>query len=149
MIAESLPEQGYAAYRANLQLFLGIPLSASDLEIHTLITHGFPATKLMDLAAAGLVSISQRSQIISLRALKSRVQSGQSLNVAESDRLFRYAHIFSMAQAVFGRPENAMRWLDKPKARFSGQTPARMLTTLSGLNQVELMLLQIAEGYAL
>jgi putative toxin-antitoxin system antitoxin component (TIGR02293 family) len=148
MLAESLPEQGYASYRKTLQQLVGIPFSANDLEIHTLIAHGFPASTLLDLVAAGLIPASQRNQIISLRALKGRAEKGQLLNSHESDRLFIYAHIFSMSQAVFGCADKALRWLHKPKAHFIGQTPAQMLSTLCGLNQVELMLMQITEGYA-
>ncbi|WP_207262510.1 antitoxin Xre/MbcA/ParS toxin-binding domain-containing protein [Pseudomonas sp. GW101-3H06] len=148
MIAEALPEQGYASYRKTLQQLVGIPFSANDLEIHTLITHGFPASTLLDLVAAGLIPVPQRNQIISLRALKGRAQKGQLLNSLESDRLFTYAHIFSMSKAVFGCSDKALRWLHKPKARLIGKTPAQMLSTICGLSQVELMLMQITEGYA-
>lgn len=149
MIAESLPEQGYTAYRKTLQRLLGIPCSASDLEIHLLITHGFPASALLNLVTNGLIPASQRNQIISLRALKGRAAKGQPLDCLESDHLFRYAHIFSMSWAVFGCSDKAIRWLSKPKARFTGNSPAQMLSTFCGLNQVELMLMQISEGYAL
>lgn len=148
MIAEALPEQGYASYRKTLQQLIGIPLSANDLEIHTLIAHGFPASTLLDLVAAGLIPVSQRNQIISLRALNCRAEKGQLLSSLESDRLFTYAHIFSISQAVFGCQDKALRWLHKPRKRFIGKTPAQMLSTLCGLNQVELMLMQITEGYA-
>lgn len=149
MIAESLPYQGYTAYRANLHQLLGIPQSASDLDIHVLIRHGFAATDLMSLVAGRVVSTSACSQIISLRALRCRAQRGQLLTIAESDRLFIFLHILSMAQVIFGHPDKARRWLDKPKVRFTGRTPLQMLKTLPGLGQVEEMLLQIADGYAL
>jgi putative toxin-antitoxin system antitoxin component (TIGR02293 family) len=117
--------------------------------LFALISLTFPALTLLNLVATGLISSAQQNQILSLRALKCRVQTGQLLSCAESDRLFRYTHIFSMALAIFGCSDKAVRWLDKPKAHFTGRTPTQMLSTLCGLNQVELMLIQITEGYAL
>jgi putative toxin-antitoxin system antitoxin component (TIGR02293 family) len=147
MLVEALPEQGYAAYRARLSVLLDIPHSASDLEIHTLISRGFPASKLMSLSTEGMVSSTERDQIIPLETLKFRIERGQNLTLEESDRLFKSAHILSMALAVFGNPDKARRWLNKPKERFDGRTPMQMLTTQQGFAQVEAMLLQITEGF--
>lgn len=149
MIAEALPDQSYAAYRARLDLLLDIPQTASDMDIHIQISRGFPATKLMSMAVDGVVTTFERDQIIPLRTLKFRIERGQPLTVEESDRLFKSAHILSMAQAVFGDPDKARRWLNKPKSRFAGHTPMQMLTTQHGTTQVEEMLLQITEGYGL
>lgn len=148
MLAEVLREQGYSAYRARLEALLEIPESATDLEIHTLITHGFSANRLMQLTELGEVSPVERDQIIPLKTLKSRISRDQPLTVDESDRFFRAAHITALAEAVFGSSEKAKRWLSKPKERFSGQTPMALLTTQQGTSQVEEMLLQIAEGFA-
>ncbi|NUT74144.1 DUF2384 domain-containing protein [Pseudomonas sp. C1C7] len=149
MIAECLPKPGYVDYRTHLQLLLNIPLSASNFEIHNLIYNGFPAASLLSLVGEGVITPSERSRIISSRALHIRVQHGGLLTGAESDRLFRCAHILSMAMAVFGSSDKARRWLDKPKTRFAGHTPTEMSTTLCGMNQVEEMLLQITNSYAL
>ena len=149
MLAEVLRDAGYLAYRARLESLLEIPASASDLEIHSRITLGFPAARLMQLSEDGTVSPLERDQIIPLRTLKTRIDRHQLLTVEESDRFFRAAHIRAMADAVFGDPDKAKRWLSKPKERFAGGTPLQMLTTQQGANQVEEMLLQVAEGYAL
>ncbi|GAB3375662.1 antitoxin Xre/MbcA/ParS toxin-binding domain-containing protein [Azotobacter armeniacus] len=149
MLAEVLRDHGYTAYRARLQSLLDIPESATDFEIHTRITKGFPATRLVQLTEAGVVTPLERDQIIPLRTLKTRIERDQPLTVEESDRFFRAAHITAMAEAVFGDREKAKRWLTKPKERFSGLTPMQMLTTQQGTSQVEEMLLQIVEGLAL
>lgn len=149
MLIETLPEQGYAAYRARLSVLLDIPNSASNLEIHTQISRGFPASKLMSLSAEGMVTSTERDQIIPLKTLKFRIERGQNLTLEESDRLFKSAHILSMALAVFGDTDKARRWLNKAKERFDGKTPMQMLITQQGFAQVEEMLLQITEGFGL
>lgn len=149
MLAEVLRDHRYSAYRARLQVLLEIPESASDFEIHTRISHGFSAARLMRLTEEGVVTPLERDQIIPLRTLKNRIERDQPLTVEESDRLFRSAHITAMAEAIFGDTDKAKRWLSKPKERFSGLTPMQLLTTQQGISQVEEMLLQIAEGFAL
>ena len=148
MLAEVLRDSGYSAYRARLQFLLDIPTSASDFEIHTRISHGFSASRLMRLTEDGVVTPLERDQIVPLRTLKNRIERDQPLTVEESDRLFRSAHIAAMAEAIFGNSDKAKRWLSKPKERFAGLSPMQMLTTQHGANQVEEMLLQIAEGFA-
>ncbi|WP_055126792.1 antitoxin Xre/MbcA/ParS toxin-binding domain-containing protein [Pseudomonas mediterranea] len=149
MLAEVLHDRGYTSYRTRLQILLEIPQSASNFEIHTRISNGFSAARLMTLTEQGIVSPLERSQIISLRTLKKRIKNDQPLTVEESDRLFRSAHIIAMAEAVFGDIIRAKRWLSKPKERFAGLTPMQMLTTQQGTAEVEEMLLQIDEGLAL
>lgn len=149
MFAEVMRDAGYAAYRARLSALLHIPEDATETQIHNSIVHGFPAALLMDLCEKGEVTPIERDQIIPLRTLKTRLSKAEPLTVDESDRLFRAAHITAMAQTVFGGRDKAKRWLSKPKERFAGQTPMAMLKTLQGTRQVEEMLLQIAEGYAL
>lgn len=149
MFAEVLRDPGYSAYRARLQLLLEIPESASDFEIHSRISQGFSAARLMQLSEEGVVSPLERDQIIPLRTLKYRIERDQPLTVEESDRFFRSAHIRALAEAIFGDADKAKRWLSKPKERFSGLTPMQLLTTQQGIRQIEEMLLQIAEGFAL
>jgi len=148
MFAEALREAGYAAYRARLNALLGIPEEAGETQIHRMIVEGFPANRLIELCENGAITPVERDQIIPLRTLKTRLHKGQSLTVHESDSLFRAAHIMAMAETIFGDSRKAKRWLIKPKERFDGQSPMDLLATQSGTNQVEEMLLQIAEGYA-
>lgn len=149
MLAHVLRDAGYSAYRARLQFLLDIPVTASDFEIHSTISHGFSAARLMRLTEEGVVTPLERDQIIPLRTLKNRIERDQPLTVEESDRLYRSAHITAMAEAIFDDGAKAKRWLSKPKERFSGVSPMQMLTTQQGTTQVEEMLLQVAEGFAL
>lgn len=56
-----------------------------------------------------------------------------------SDRLYRAAHITAMAETVFGNKVKARRWLNKPKERFSGETPMAMLSTLQAAAMLEVL----------
>jgi len=148
MFAEVMRDVEYTAYRARLNALLGIPEDASDNQIRLQIMAGFPASRLVELCENGDILPVERDQIIPLRTLKTRLSKEQTLTVDESDRLFRAAHIISMATTIFGSLEKAKRWLNKPKERFNGDTPMAMLPTLHGTRQVEEMMLQITEGYA-
>lgn len=148
MFAEMLREAGYATYRSRLKTLLGIPMDATENQIHDRIVDGFPANRLLELCEKGEMTPLERDQIIPLRTLKTRLAKGQALTIAESDRLFRTAHITAMAETIFGDRDKAKRWLSKPKERFDGHSPTSMLLSLHGTRQVEEMLIQLAEGYA-
>ncbi|CAM5784699.1 antitoxin Xre/MbcA/ParS toxin-binding domain-containing protein [Castellaniella caeni] len=148
MYAEVLRPPAYAAYRSRLSALLGIPDDASEIQIHERIVQGFPADRLIELCEQGDMSPTERDQIIPLRTLKNRLEKSQPLTVAESDRLFRAAHITAMAETIFRSRDKARRWLNKPKTRFDGHSPVSMLASLQGTRQVEEMLIQLAEGYS-
>jgi uncharacterized protein (DUF2384 family) len=49
---------------------------------------------------------------------QTKLAANQLLTLHESDRLFRFAHITAMAEAIFGDKSKTKQWLSKPKARF-------------------------------
>ncbi|PLC49385.1 antitoxin [Pollutimonas subterranea] len=149
MFAEIMGDALYAEYRSRLNALLRIPEHATENQVHQQIVAGFPVSCLIAMCERGDISTTGRDQIIALHTLEIRLSNEQPLTVDESDRLFRAAHIISMAEAIFGDPQKARRWLNKPKERFNGKTPMAMLLTLQGTRLAEEMLLQITEGYAL
>ncbi|WP_256590303.1 antitoxin [Pseudomonas sp. Irchel 3A7] len=118
MFAEILRENVYGAYRVRLEALLQIPTDASDWDIHELIEAGFSAGNVKVLCDFGGIIPLERDQIISPKALKTRLARGQRLTVDESDRLFRVAHIIATAQTLFGGDEKAKHWLSKSKDCF-------------------------------
>lgn len=149
MLAEVLDEEAYCAYRCRLETLLGIPQDASDLEIHALITAGFPAGNIKRLSEQGAVCAVALSQVISPNTLNKRCARSQRLTLGESDRLFRFAHVTAMAETLFGDDQKAQRWLSKPKQRFAMEPPYALLCTSPGTRLVEELLIQLAEGLAL
>jgi putative toxin-antitoxin system antitoxin component (TIGR02293 family) len=144
--AGALREDLYQAYRKRLETYLHIPAQASDQAIHELIEAGFPANSLQALCNQGIINPAERDRIIPYRTFKMRLASNQHLKADESDRMYRAVHIIAMAVAVFGDTEKAQNWLSKPKSRFSGKSPSELLSTSLGVNRVEEMLIQVAEG---
>ena len=146
VFAGVLLDEAYHAYRIRLEASLNIPSNASDQDIHDIIVAGFSASLIQSLCDVGTISPEERDRIIPLKMLKTKLVSNQLLTVDESDRLFRFAHITSMADVIFGDAEKAKQWLSKPKSRFSGKSPTAMLTTTHGTHRVEQMLIEVNEG---
>lgn len=145
--SSSLRPNIYFAYRARLEALLLIPSTASNHEIPELIEAGFTGDRVIRLCEAGVITPTVRDQIIPYRTLKAGVARHQRLTVSESDRLFRVAHVISIAEALFGDEDNVRRWLSKFKSRFSGKSPFAMLSTIQGTHLVEEVLLQASEGF--
>ncbi|CAI8885110.1 antitoxin Xre/MbcA/ParS toxin-binding domain-containing protein [Pseudomonas sp. IT-P395] len=133
-------------YRRHLEDYLHIPIGDPDRTIHERIKSGFPASLLQALLEQGVFPLSELNRIIPSRTLKSRLAKNQLLKSSESDQVYRIVHIVALAVAVFSDSEKANRWLTKPKSNLSGASPFEVLSTTSGLRQVEEMLIQIAEG---
>lgn len=146
MLSGKIDKSGLDVYRSKLNLLLGIPVTATQVQIHELIVRGFPATSVTDLCKKSAFSNIEWDRIIRPCTLQKRVSRGQPLTVVESDRLFRFVHILAMAWTIFGDKNKAARWLAKPKRRFNGRSPVSMVCTLPGMMMVEKMLLQIAVG---
>lgn len=132
-------------YRTQLYALLGLPESATEMQIHRLIMSGFPAQRLVELCELGEIAPRAQEWIVPLRTLRRRAGAGQQLTVEESDKLFRVMHIVALAQTIIGEHEKARRWLEKPQAQFNERTPLAMLTTTPGLWTVEESLLHVAE----
>lgn len=141
-----LRDDAYHAYRIRLQESLGLSPNASDQDIHYRIEAGFSANVVKALTDAGTISPEDRDRIIPLKTMNAKLANHQSLSADESDRLFRFAHINAMAEVIFGNAVKAEHWLSTPKSRFLGKSPKSMLVTSLGTQQVEEMLVQIAEG---
>jgi len=149
MLAELLPKPVYRNYRLRLETSLQIAIDASEQEIHELIAGGFSAERVQMLSELGVYSATALNQIIPLGTLNSRLARSQRLSLSESDRLFRFAHVTAMAEALFGDAQKAQRWLNKPKQCFAWQQPIALLSTTQGTRLVEELLIQVAEGLAL
>lgn len=150
MFAKVMREGPYLSYRIRLEQLMGIPRLASDQEIHELIEDGFVPQRVLSLIVLYSQTISESDQINGLKKiLRGRPAAIDRLNVNESDQLFRFAHITAMAQVIFGDETKAMRWLSKPKERLGGRKPYELLSTTPGTNEVERMLIQVFEPFAL
>lgn len=149
MLAETLRAPAYRAYRLGLEASLGIPIDASELEVHERIAAGFTIGTAKLFCDSDFFTAEIFSQIVPLNALLTRLPRAQLLTPGESDHLFRLAHVLTMTKVLFGDARKAQRWLCKPKQRFAGKQPISLLCTSQGTSLVEELLIQIADGLAL
>lgn len=54
--------------------------------------------------------------------------------------------VIARANEVFGDPDKAAVWLDRPNRALSGSTPRSLLSTSEGVNQIETLLGRIEHG---
>ena len=122
---------------------------AGGLEIAALIKKGLPpraidrlktALGLNDEEVSSTLGVSQKT-ISRLRS-----QPKKKLGVGVGDRLYRAAHIFSLATAVFGEEEAAREWLRSPNIGLGNQVPLDLLAIEAGAREVEDLLGRIEHG---
>jgi hypothetical protein len=77
---------------------------------------------------------------------KSVRSESRALTQTEIDRANRLARIVELSERVFGDAEKSSRWLKKPRAKLSGQTPLALIATDAGAAVVEEMLHRIDHG---
>lgn len=135
---------------------LGLPEHATDADVHAHIMKGIPVAQLAKLLSNGDIDAHAREQITPGPGQKEPpveqmaapdASPDDRLSADESDRLFRVVHTLVVAEILFGSRDKALRWLSKPKDRFSGNSPLQMLTSTAGAWLVEELLTQLAEGF--
>lgn len=82
---------------------------------------------------------------MSRATLHRRKKSGH-LDRAESDRLVRYARLFSRAGAALGGLAGARSWLITPARAFHGECPLDYADTEIGAREVEALLGRLEHG---
>lgn len=82
---------------------------------------------------------------MSRATLHRRKKSGQ-LGRAESDRLVRYARLFSRASEALGGVAGARSWLVSPARAFHGECPLDFADTEIGAREVEALLGRLEHG---
>lgn len=141
-------------YQPRLARLLGLPDSATDLDVHTYIMQGIPLDHVsnlhkqvpIDFYAMGCFNLFAR---LGCKMVSSSVFPGHRLSANEGDRLFRVLHVLVIAESLFGDRGKALRWLEKPMRRFSGSAPIALLSTQIGASLVEELLVQLADGLVL
>jgi putative toxin-antitoxin system antitoxin component (TIGR02293 family) len=82
---------------------------------------------------------------MSRATLHRRKKSGH-LDRAESDRLVRYARLFSRASVALGGAAGARSWLVAPARAFQGECPLDFADTEIGAREVEALLGRLEHG---
>ena len=135
MTADSIPATREPFGYAKL-----IGIKASDrLELSDMILAGFPFNSFVLLARSMGVTNKELAQLvqISTRTLNRRQKEGK-LKADESDRLLRFARIFTYAIDLFeGDQEAAQHWLSSENQALKGDSPLEVSKTEEGAREVE------------
>lgn len=68
------------------------------------------------------------------------------LPVPVSDRLYRFARLFALAEQVLEDGDAAREWLHEEQVGLGGRTPVEMMRTEAGAREVESLLVRIEHG---
>lgn len=81
------------------------------------------------------------------RTLERRLESGERLNIEESDRLARLIRILDLTKDIFDDSPSAIAWLSAAHGSLGGRTPIDLLRTEEGGRMVEDRLQRLKHGF--
>lgn len=114
-----------------------------------LVRKGLPARVIDRLADAFGAPASEILWLIGLSratGYRKKAKGAQSLRAAQSDRAFRLARVFTLAQSVFEDDQNAREWFREPNRALGGDRPLDLLDTETGTARVMRVLNQLEHG---
>ena len=126
---------------------LGRPVGGLDFA--DLVKKGLPRSalehvkeilKLSDREVSSALGVSEKT------AWRLRHAPEKRLTAATSDRLYRLARIFALAEEVLEDREQAREWLRSPQVGLNNRVPFELLETEAGAREVEDLLLRIEHG---
>lgn len=126
---------------------LGRPVGRLDFA--DLVKQGFPQSalehvkellKLSDREVSSALGVSEKT------AWRLRHAPAKRLTSVTSDRLYRLARIFALAEEVLEEREQAREWLRSPQVGLDNRVPFELLETEAGAREVEDLLLRIEHG---
>ncbi len=84
---------------------------------------------------------------ISLKTIhRLRKDPGRHLSSQASDRLYRLARLYQLANDVLENPESAREWLRSPQIGLDNRIPLDLMTSEAGSREVEALLMRIEYG---
>ncbi len=126
-----------------------IGIKASDrLELSDKVQAGFPFKAFTILTRSMEVSNKELAELvqISARTLNRRQKEGK-LKADESDRLLRFARIFTHAVNLFeGDKEAAQNWLSADNRALKDESPLGASRTEEGAREVENLIVRLEHG---
>jgi putative toxin-antitoxin system antitoxin component (TIGR02293 family) len=120
----------------------------SGLDVHSVLTRGLPRSALNHLITnTGVL----RNQDFLRKAIGLSTRTSQRhrsapdapLSEEQSGRAWKFAEILSKATEVFGTQEAAEQWLTEPALALNQNRPIDLLSTQTGTEQVQNLLVQL------
>jgi len=108
---------------------------------------GLPVQELDDLRRGLDLPMDKLAPKLGIsKATLHRRKTAGKLDVAESDRVVRFARLLGKAVMVMESVENGRRWLTSPQVGLGGATPLEYAETEVGAREVEDLLGRIEHG---
>ncbi len=131
-----------AATRSTLKTLIAHP----DTAIHAL-RQGLPIKRFDELLERLEITQAQLTGILRIPpSTLARRRNEERLSPEESDRLYRLAHLHSLATQVLGDEARASTWLKTAKRALGNASPLELADTEPGVKSVETLLHQIEHG---
>ncbi|HCY55658.1 MAG TPA: antitoxin [Oceanicaulis sp.] len=122
------------------------PLSVgalSDLDLHSLLSRGFPIQSFEFLVESfpGLTEGDRLKQAIGVSKQTLARRRGQQAELrtsrAESDRIWRFAMTAALATEVLGTNDHAVEWLFSAAMALDNNRPVELIGTIAGFQAVQ------------
>jgi len=119
------------------------------MDLARLIETGFPEAVLSRVK--GVLGLTDREAARTLRISEKTIgrlrgAPSKRLSPAASDRLYRIARLYALAEEVLESADAARGWLREPRAGLGNRTPLDLMGTEAGAREVEDLLLRIEHG---
>ena len=119
----------------------------NEQDLIKIVRSGLPHASLESVRDLLGLSTDAVSASLSLpKRTLARRKKQQRLTAEESDRLLRLARVAAVAVGVFGDPQKASAWLQKPNRALGSVAPLSHMDTDVGVRQVERVLGRIEHG---
>jgi len=117
---------------------LGARQPQSDSQWHEVIERGLPYRSIHSLGEwAGLSDIGIGEVIGIAKSTLIRRRSHGRFTVDESDKIYRFGRILSLARLAMGNSENIAAWLNEPNLALNRKRPLSLVRTEAGAREVE------------
>lgn len=83
---------------------------------------------------------------ISTKSIQRYQQQEHTLSATQTEFVLKIEQLYAIGQEVFGSVESFKHWMQKPAFGLGNKIPAKILTTISGINLVINQLMRIAHG---
>jgi len=121
----------------------------SQLKMADAVDRGLPTDSLDRVKMVlGLSDVEVAHALgISLKTIhRLRKDPGRHLSSQASDRLYRLARLYQLANDVLEDPESAREWLRSPQIGLDNRVPLDLTTSEAGSREVEALLMRIEYG---
>ena len=122
---------------------------SSQLTMADAVDHGLPTDSLDRVKQALGLSDAEVGHAlgISLKTIhRLRKDPGRHLSSQASDRLYRLARLYQLANDVLEDSESALEWLRSPQMGLDNRVPMDLMTSEAGSREVEALLTRIEYG---